>query len=289
MIFIANILKMSFIIYNDTYSLLNIVKDIHQIPHLNSQLKYESNDWDITIDSQWNSYTKSVLTLPIILFVIGIILILIYLIAIFCCYKKSTHEYESLSPDIRNSNKESKKIAIRLLMFVIISIILIDQLIFVGNNYLTHGINTGSDNLDSLDTIFVNLNDYGDELTNESNNLQSDLSQSCNTCRNACLLLPSINDLNTYIDNYLSYIEDVPNQCDTIENRLNLYGSFYKSLLIWIMYSLILGCSLMYGIGIYKSKINIIRIGICCGNTIMICLVVTCFLLMILLVSIYIL
>jgi hypothetical protein len=51
---------------NYSYPIL-LVRQIHALPHLNEVLLKQSSTFDVTYDSQSNSYTKSLLVLPIIL------------------------------------------------------------------------------------------------------------------------------------------------------------------------------------------------------------------------------
>ena len=80
------------IVYNDTYIPSTMVKSIHNLPHLNYLLKKQSNTWDITSDSYWNNYSKSVLTLPLIIGLSGLLLFFILLCILSCCNKEEVED-----------------------------------------------------------------------------------------------------------------------------------------------------------------------------------------------------
>lgn len=80
------------IVYNDTYIPSTIVRSIHNLPHLNYLLNKQSNTWDITSDSYWNNYSKSVLTLPLIIGFSGLLLFFILLCILSCCNKEEVED-----------------------------------------------------------------------------------------------------------------------------------------------------------------------------------------------------
>jgi hypothetical protein len=82
------------IVYNDTYIPSTIVRHIHNLPHLNYLLNIQSNTWDITSDSYWNNYSKSVLTLPLIIGFSGLLLFFILLCILSCCNKEEVEDID---------------------------------------------------------------------------------------------------------------------------------------------------------------------------------------------------
>jgi hypothetical protein len=62
--------------YNNSYSALLIVRDFHQLPHLNFHLERVSNEFGIKYDDYYNSYTNSLIPLPAIIAGIGKIILL---------------------------------------------------------------------------------------------------------------------------------------------------------------------------------------------------------------------
>ena len=63
--------------YDEDYSELTIVQRMHELPHLDSSLNSQSKEFDITYEEQWNGYTRSLLTLPIICGSMGVFLVLL--------------------------------------------------------------------------------------------------------------------------------------------------------------------------------------------------------------------
>lgn len=336
------------IVYNDTYSPSIFVRSIHNLPHLNYLLNKQSNTWDITSDSYWNNYSKSVLTLPLIIGFSGLILFFIMLCILSCCNKEE-EEYSSeddeqqqqsnnnnrnvgnnlingnnnynynnlttrmilddegflydpsvnysnnnnytsiITTTIRNNiNKKKSKYYFIVIILLIISAILVNQFLIYGNNYINRGITYGSNDINTIKDLFVNLNNDGNNLLTYGDNIDTYLSSACltTTCKYSCYYSLYLREYNHYINDYLNYIYDLPDQCNNIHNYLYIYGSLYKNILLWLFYGLITISTISY-IYIYnytKNKI-ISKFSFYIINILMCLLLIICTVLMIVLVS----
>ena len=94
--------------YPSSYSPSDLVKEVHNYPHLDSSLSPVSNDFNITYqnfdDLEGNDYLKSLFPFPIIVTVCTVVVILLFSIALTCrlccnickcCYKLETVSFNS--------------------------------------------------------------------------------------------------------------------------------------------------------------------------------------------------
>jgi hypothetical protein len=77
------------------YSPSYIVRQTHDILHLDSRLNKVDNTFAITYDSQWNDYSKSLIPIPAICMVLGLsaIVILQIVLCLRICFKNCREKY----------------------------------------------------------------------------------------------------------------------------------------------------------------------------------------------------
>lgn len=163
-----------------------------------------------------------------------------------------------------------------------------NQILIVGSGYLSQGVNTAIDALDSLENTFSNLVFSGDELSNEGNAIVQYF-QSAMTTTSTCDTQPLINEMNSaYFPNvnlYQSDVSPVPNDCDTAANNLEYYGVNTKNNVIWVLYVVMTLGVLIYAVGLwFKSKL-ILKVSIGMSELLMVIFFVVCTIEMIALVS----
>ncbi|RYG69675.1 hypothetical protein EON64_02150 [archaeon] len=148
-------------------------------------------------------------------------------------------------------------------IFFGLSTIFADQMLIFGSVSLTKGVNRGIDALDFVQTTFTDLTNYGNNLTTDGNDIDYNLGQAAGIgCTQATTLQGYLPQYFGYVDDYLSYVEPVPDKCDDASNGLQKYGVHYKNASVWVLYGTILVGVALYSLGmICKSKLTL-KIGI---------------------------
>lgn len=172
------------------------------------------------------------------------------------------------------------------LMYVVVAIYV--QFIPVGNSYLTSGVSNSNNHLDFLYNTFTSLTTSGYVMNTDGNRLQLDFENaySVNNCAAAQQLddfLPSYHD---YVNQYLSYVEDVPDKSKDFQDGLNLYAVKFKNNAIWWFYGCLITCAGMFAVGMFFSSRRIVFVAIGWAELIMCFIFLACFAGMIILVSI---
>ena len=280
---------MTFIIYNDTYSVSETVKEVHQILHLNSHGQSSSTDFGITISSTWNDYTKSLLPIPIICMSIALLALFIFEMWACCACCCRTEVDDDLPLVQRRAKPVDYSLRYYRIGFLVFLIILVgfDQSILFGNKYLTNGVSNADDGLNYLESTFTDLNDYGDVLLADGYLLQDDFTNAYvkDNCQQANTLNSYLADYFSYVQDYQSYVADVPDKCNNAQDALHTYGVTYKNKTVWVFYAMFLVTAGIYTIGMVLSNKWVIFGGFCCAELVMTFTFILCGVVMILLVS----
>jgi hypothetical protein len=245
------------VIHNDTYTLLELVKQVHSIPHLNSALQKESNEFDVSTDSAWNDYTRSLLPMPIICMSVALLMLFIFQIASCCtCCGKNNNNLPK-KPEIG-----LRKWRIALIVILVIALVF-DQGIIYGNHFLSSGISKADDSLNYLQDTFTSLDDYGNVLLKDGNKIQIDFQKSydINNCAASSTLQDYFEDYFVYVNDYQSYVEDIPDKCSSAQDSLHLYGESYKNKTIWAFYAVFIVSIAVYAFIAFISS----QMVLCCG------------------------
>ena len=241
--------------YNSTYIPSDDVQGFHELPHLNAQLQRQSSDFGITADSQWNSYTQSLHPLPIICVSIALAAVVMFQLC-FSLYYFWRHKPEVPYVHDRRVPTDPLRNCRIAFVLMLVTIAVFAQFIPVGNSYLTSGVSNSNNRLDYLDHTFTSLNTGGSTLNVEGNQLQLDFSDSyeindCDAAQQLDNLLPAYY---ASVNEYLSYIEDVPDQTQSFQDALNLYAVRYKNNAVWIFYGWFAVCPGVFFIGMFFNS-----------------------------------
>lgn len=237
------------------YEPLEIVRSMHSLPHLNARLQRQSNDFDIDHDELFNSYTQSLLPLPIIIGALAILVLLvyhIYLCARCCCCRQYS---EPPTPAEVKRNKE-RCVSTRckvLLLFVVclLGTIICDQGVLVGNAALNKAVRKLDDGLDYLLDTFDSLVAAGDSLESDGDDLRELFNEAGNSgCAGAENLDQYIDDYDQYVSDYQDQVDSFPGEIDDAKDSVNKYGVQYKNYFLWALYAAILVAAAFLSIGI---------------------------------------
>ena len=287
--------------YSNSYSPIPLISQFHQIPHLDSSLRIVNNDFDLSTSSFYNSYTKSLLTLPTILLALSYFILLSLLFSLLirsCCFpdisgRNSTTNLNVLTVPLDGSvQTRSCCLSVRNLSYIFyffcLFTIIADQTIFFGNQYLTTGVNNVQSNTENLLTTCNELNNYGLSLTVGINTLSTEIYNSINrdpSCALAANVESYLTELTNDVNSYNNYISPLPTAVSDANNRISDYGVSYKNDTVWVIYAVIIVCVLGFIFSIWRKSKILLQLSIGINSFIMLIFFIIAAILMIILVK----
>ena len=269
-----------------TYNPLPIVTSSHDILHLDYQLKPTENDFGVTYNSRWNSYTQSLLPIPMLLATLGLLALIILNISLltraicgYCkCapgerYYKNGHIDDNVwvNKDLFSMNRLIKVFYVSAFLAIIL-----DQALFIGNQYITQGVNEGIDNLNSLSSTFTNLDTNANTMDTSSSTLSSNANQ-CGTNANAINSNSTIISQFSYsINSFLLQMSDIPSQINSKSDILSEYGTDLKNQIVWILYGAVILVVFSYEFGLWNSNKKMLQISIFISQLLILAFIIIC-------------
>lgn len=110
-------------------------------------------------------------------------------------------------------------------------------------------------------------------------------SANVNNCDEANTLSSFLPDYFSAVDDYLSFVSDVPDKCTDAQDALHRYGVEHKNKTIWVFYGMFLVCLAVYTVGMCMSNKIVIYSGFCITDIVMFITFILCGVVMIMLVS----
>lgn len=218
------------------------IRNIHNTPHLNYNLEPHSNEFAITSDSIWNSYSQSIITLPIIIGLLGITCVICFQFfwcCEACCCRKMTRAEGTTRQEILDwmKNKIESRKRVTLMFYILIAMVVISMATYYSAVVdVNDGFNTYYDALDYLDNTFTVLADEGDTLQQEGVYLSYNFGNS--TCEAAPYLLDSVTVYQAYVSDYMSYVEPVQDPVSNAHDQ-GKYFNTWKMVVLWSVAGLI--------------------------------------------------
>jgi hypothetical protein len=298
---------------NSSYDEINLVAIMHQVLHLNpATFATESSTFDVDNSFDLNgSYTKSLLTIPVIIMIIS--LLCVFMLECFLCWRPcckccqfGDDDDEQLAygvtpsssrqnlnigggVHVQPSRKEKFVPTIRKLYrsFYVVAImaVITNQLLIFGAVELTSGVITGQDGIDFVGDVFTTLDDLGNELIEEGTIVQTDFLNSLTDCPEASDLYANMNSYFEYVDEYIAVVHPVASQCSNVHDDLQLWGIHYANNAIWEIYGIIMLIIAVYLLGLLWSKKLLLQMFIHFTAALLFLLLILCAVEMVLLVG----
>ena len=221
--------------YDEDYSELTIVQRMHELPHLDSSLNSQSKEFDITYEEQWNGYTRSLLTLPIICGSMGVLLVvLLQFYLFFSLFAKGSKARETRA-------SFADLISTIILICITIGALIAAQIVLFGNAELDRGVSNLKDGLNYAEDTFIELTNSGYILIKNGNNVLKQLETAAGT---GCSEVDTLNEfIAEYIDSvedYLKYVEPVPGQVSFYHDGVDRWLVSFKNNTIWVLYAVMM-------------------------------------------------
>ena len=241
-----------------SYSAIPVVNQIHSLPHLNSALQDQSNNFGITYDAQQfstNAYVKSLLPIPIIIEGICFLVVITYSIAICCrscfsCCKCGWLWKGREIPPIRRFYFG---------FFLCVGFVLVtNQMLILGNSFLQTGFSSAVDGFNTLTTNFNSIIYDTDSLNQDAYQLLKYYSASNSNVQPYCdtsYLTYATNEFIRDINEISTSVSDIPGKTSSVANDIDKYGDYITTYILWFLYGVLTIGVLFYCLGLKcKSK-----------------------------------
>lgn len=282
---------------SNSYVPSKIIVSTHNIPHLNAQLQPSSNIFGLEYNQPWNTYTQSILPIPIAIGILGCLSILILTISLlarplFGRCKCSPKERFTADGEIDKSICVSPTFfSMKNLQFIFYATaflaIIADQALYFGNVYISNGVSSSVSSINTLSNTFNNINAQNLALIVSMNSLTSDAAlcgQSSHIVFN-----PMMTKLyNNSVSSLTNYIAPIPTSLSHVSDTLTTYGTTNKNNSIWILYGCVIAVILSFQIGMCVSNKRALQVSIVMSELLILAFIVICAIEMFLVVSQYI-
>eukprot|EP01041_Mallomonas_annulata_P006332 gene6332-12810_t len=250
------------------------VRHFHNLPHLTTSLELSSNEFYITQASPWNDYTQSLFTLPIIIGCIGWIAIIGLALSFFfrCCCNRCCQlgpkQINFANTNVKNAVlwaanvSQERSILSNKFFYFCLMILLADQIIIVGNLYLSRGLRKGDRALGYLTDVSNVFSTAAYNLENSGATFQTNLQYAEATCNNLKNYDDTFEQYMSYIGTYADIVEPVPEKLSTFKDTFDKYGHTKKNETLWILYFLMIVIVVTYAVGIGTQRKKLLEIAI---------------------------
>jgi hypothetical protein len=249
-----------------------IVRQVHDIVHLNYKLQSRDADWGLHQEIKFNSYVESTVVMPAICLIIGLILLVLFTSLLCCCKRDS-------------SNRTHRLFYISGFIFFIFIAILSDQLIFIGHPIFVRGLHRISDNIDSLKSLFSQFSLDTDLLLVTSEAIRANVTSAETTCTGASYAILFVDEYINYVKEFQSEVSSLSDNLSNADDKFHEYFVDYYQYFLFGFYGLIMFCCVWYALSAcFNSKV-LANGGTCFSQLFLTVLFVLCTILMIALVS----
>jgi hypothetical protein len=101
--------------------------------------------------------------------------------------------------------------------------ILANQVLFIGNDFLTSGVDSADSALNVLDSDVGELNTYGTSLETSGNIMLTELQASSCSSISSSGIIEYVQDYLVEVDSYISYVSPLPDHINSAEVNIVLY------------------------------------------------------------------
>jgi len=196
------------------------------------------------------SYLKRVAYTPAAIFVLGALAIFFYSCGLLfrCCCKCC-----ACLPDFKDDdNISSRKLYNNIAFYALCVLVLVfDQLVFIGNNYLNTGILTVKSSITDLKGIFTGATSDADTLIDDGNTMLSFYSSmqadSCyDSSYSSTNITSQVNSCISNLNSANSFMKSVPDELDMALSYIDTYALFYRNIALYVVWGLAIASVIVY-------------------------------------------
>jgi hypothetical protein len=148
-----------------------------------------------------------------------------------------------ITPEVEESKLEAKLQHNRTVILVFfytfcLLALLADQLSWVGNVYVSKGVDNVKESINGLKTIFIALSVDAASLVQLGVTLQADFNSAVTTCPQINNVQQYIPAYQSYIGSYLTAINAIPDDLNNLIDKVEFYGVYYRNIAFYLIWAL---------------------------------------------------
>ena len=250
------------------------MKATHNVPHLSRSFKQSDNSIALT-----TSYATSLCVFPALICAAGLISIFIFMIFwIFRCiftYYGCCNCLRCIPDDVnaralqgeqltnwRENVSRNKKKVMWLYLTVIILAFLAIHTTFIGNMYVSKGVDKGSNAVDGVNEVFITMADLSQNISSNALIINSTIrGDSCvSTYSEESDVYSVIDQITSITDSIYDILHPLTSDMSDIHDLLTYYGVYVKTLVLFNIYAAIALLLVLYAIGLYFRSMKLTRV-----------------------------
>lgn len=241
------------------------VRAMHSLPHYDSNMNRVSGDFNITTTSDpWSGYAQSIMPLPIIIYLVGVFLVVVFQFYLifrramgYNPYAKANNiddEDDDASDDserVLNTKKRGPLPPTRTMACfqVLLAMAFVSNfLIFVGDVFLEKGTSTADRAIDRIDKTMISVSSISEGLMTSGANVTSlfrDLEDL--GCDDAALLADYSIEFESVIDEFSEIVNPIEPYMAKSNRILDYWVKDRKNHFIWVTFSVNTLCIMLFG------------------------------------------
>ena len=286
-----------------SYSPTDQVKEAHRIPHLGWDLHRKSNTFRITTKMETNSYSNSLIVLPIVIFVIIAgsvvlfqVLLLLRALSHMCCacskfwinmVYKCLHKTKRCKRKYINQRYQKRRAKVLFVIFVFASVVGAG-VVFDGDGRVNLGVRDMQGGFGYISVVAGNIGVSLDVMVDDANVVSAYLEE------NACPRTVSkyLEDVSTFVDNFNAVVDEaiavtasVSTGVDVTNSYLEEYAIDKKGMVVVCFFVGVVALVLMFALSAACKNAFLLRLCVVVTEVIVIALAVLCCVQMVIVVS----
>lgn len=247
---------------NDTYVPSSYVKYGHQI----SGQQFEATQ----------TYAQAAVKPAIGLFALGILSLLFLNVGLLfrccvpCCKCKPKNELSQGITEVEIKQINNRRFFITVFFFILcIVALIVDQLVYIGNESINTSYNTITSTVDSMSLIFayleldsIALSGYGSLLSSYLTSAEASCSGGSSTLSN---LDSFVSTYNTQIDSFSTAVAPVNSKFDLVLQNLDKYGKTDRIIGMYVVWGIAIGAILMLALAQFCHSRCFMKFSMFCG------------------------
>ena len=221
------------------------VMQMHNVPHVDSRFRAVDNSFNMTTRAEWTSYTESLVTVPVMIYTIGVFAVLVFLF--FLCMRGSRFTYTRFSHDDFDNEWEQGTLAadkknammmppvhmIQIFWACLGAALVLNMLLLVGNAQVSAGTSKGDDSLYHLQRAFQDLESISDSALEQADSLTFLLgTANDNGCDKVSYATLYLEEFEEYTANFQDVIEPMGPKVSSTRKKVDAYAVDKKNALV---------------------------------------------------------
>jgi hypothetical protein len=257
------------------------VKQMHGVAHLDSEFNLVDSTFNLT-HVHWNTYTSSLVTVPVLVYTIGVFALLVFLF--FLCIRSRRFAYTAFDGlegeddeeqgagadglaskgKAAGRGRDPPKKLVTLFLGCMGAAFFLNMMIFVGNDQVYNGTTKGDNSLRHLQNSFLSLEDISDSLMQGAHNLTDVLvaAQDVDNCKGIAPAVYYLGDYETYAYEFSEAIGPVEPKVEFARETMDTYAVEKKNGLVFTVFTVVTVALLLFALSWHLRSVAMMKVSI---------------------------